>query len=432
MADIEKWKGHARLVALEKMENKGEEEVHEYYTDEAQQRRRNRADKPFYPNDIYFSTQATVDQIRHFAHGIGDQNPLFTSVEYGKKSKYGSVVAPGCYLYSINWVVMGYGGPGVHGWYSGGEWEWYRPIVPGMTFKTVNCLRELVAKKGKMGGGRTWVDYGDVIYVNAETGEVVAKEHQHIVLGERSAAGGAKKYMNIPKPVYSKEDWARILDLYENEEVRGATPRYWEDVNVGDKVGPMIKGPLSVRDEIAWLIGAGTPYIRAHKREYDYEKRHPHTLEYADSSEADNPGDVPELVHILSSFTKTIGIERIYDYGNQRMSWLCNFFTNWMGDDGFLWKMQGDLRVFNQAGDVTTFEGKVVKKYIEDGKYCVDIEAGAQNQRGEWSMPLHISTVILPSKANGPVKYPDPDPKLAEEARNAKTLAEMKASGDTI
>ena len=30
------------------------------------------------------------------------------------------------------------------------------------------------------------------------------------------------------------------------------------------------------------------------------------------------------------------GVERAYDYGNQRMSWLCNFFTNWMGDDAFL------------------------------------------------------------------------------------------------
>ena len=42
--------------------------------------------------------------------------------------------------------------------------------------------------------------------------------------------------------------------------------------------------------------------------------------------------------------------------------YLINFFTNWMGDDGFLWKMSGDERVFNQMGDITTFEGRVIKK----------------------------------------------------------------------
>jgi len=57
-----------------------------------------------------------------------------------------------------------------------------------------------------------------------------------------------------------------------------------------------------------------------------------------------------------------------------------------MGDDGFLWKMRGDLRVFNQMGDITTFEGRGTRKYIEDGKCCVDIEALSKNQRDEWSM----------------------------------------------
>ena len=422
-----RWSKHARIIALNK-QKQSVEEKHEEFTEEAQQRRRNRANKPFYPRSVYFSKQASEDGILHFAHGIGDSNPLFTDSEYANKTKYKSIIAPGAYLYCINWVVMGYGGPGVHGWYGGGEWEWYRPIFAGDEFKTVNCLRELVAKQGKMGGGRTWIDYGDVIYVN-QKGEVVAKEHQHIVLGERTGAGKAKKYREIPKPNYTEEDWIKILDLYDKEEVRGSEPRYWEDVNVGDKVGPMIKGPLSVRDEIAWLMGAGSPYIRAHKRQYEYEARHPHTLEYVETSEADTPGDVPELVHFLSPFAQTIGIERIYDYGNQRMSWLCNLFTNWMGDDGFLWKMSGDLRIFNLAGDITTFEGKVVKKYVEDGKYCVDIEAGAKNQRDEWSIPLHMSTVILPTREKGPVVYPDALPDLIKEVDGARPLDDLIIKG---
>jgi len=169
--------------------------------------------------------------------------------------------------------------------------------------------------------------------------------------------------------------------------------------------------------------------MRAHKIQYGYETRHPRTLEYVETTEADTPGDVPDLVHILSPFAKTIGVERIYDYGNQRMSWLCNLFTNWMGDDGFLWKMSGDLRTFNLAGDITTFEGKVVKKYRQTEHCCVDIEAWAKNQRDQWSITPHISTVILPSKEFGQVVYPEPPSGLAEEVKRARPLADLINEG---
>ncbi|MDD5759686.1 MAG: MaoC family dehydratase N-terminal domain-containing protein [Desulfobulbaceae bacterium] len=422
-----KWEGHARLLGAKQQEESGKVE-HTKFTEEHQQRRRDRANKPHIPREVFFNSQATKDTIRHFAEGIGDKNPLFCNEAYAKKSKYGGVIAHGTFLYTVDWAIQGFGGPGVHGWYVGGDWEWYRPVKCGDEFTPVCVLRDLVEKKGKMGGGKTWIDYGDVIYVN-QNGEVVGKELCHTGLAEREAAGAAAKNRGIPRPTYSSADWINILDAYENEEVRGSNPRYWEDVQEGEQLKPMIKGPLSVRDEIAWLMGCGSPFMKAHKLEYDYERRHPKTLEYVESGEADLPGDVPELVHFLNVFAQAIGIERAYDYGNQRMSWLCNYFTNWMGDDGFLWKMSGDLRAFNLIGDITTFEGKVVKKYIDDGKCCVDIEAWANNNRGQVSMPPHISTVILPSKQHGPVKYPDVPKEIYNDVKIAKPIDEMVAKG---
>jgi hypothetical protein len=134
-------------------------------------------------------------------------------------------------------------------------------------------------------------------------------------------------------------------------------------------------------------------------------------------------------VHYLDQFARAIGVERAYDYGNQRMSWMCNLFTNWMGDDGFLWKMSGDERAFNMMGDTTVLEGKVVKKYVEGKKYCVDIESWAKNQRGDNSMPPNVSTVILPSREGGPVVYPEPSAQLADEVKKARPLNELKTEG---
>jgi len=427
MGNENRWQKHARLIALGK-EKAEESEKHEEFTPKAQKRRRDRANTPFTPRSIYFNRQASKDGIRHFVDGIGDTNPLFRDKEYAKKARYGKIIAPGTYLFTIQWVSPGGGGPGIHGWYSGGEWEWYKPISEGDEFTVVCVLRDLVDKKGKMGGGKTWIDYSDVIYINQKD-EVVGMEHGYAIMSERSRASSAGKYRKIPKSVYTKEDWIKILDMYEKEELRGSQPRYWEDVQVGDKIGPMIKGPLSVRDEIAWLMGGGSPFFRAHKIEYQYEMRHPRALEYVETEEADTPGDVPELVHILNPFAQTIGVERAYDYGSQRMSWLNNLFTNWMGDDAWLWKMHGDLRVFNQMGDLTTFEGKITKKYIDDGKCCVDIEAWAKNQRDEWSMAKHISTVILPSKEHGAAKHPDPSPELLEEVKQARPLEQLIKEG---
>ena len=54
--------------------------------------------------------------------------------------------------------------------------------------------------------------------------------------------------------------------------------------------------------------------------------------------------------------------------------------------------------------------------------YRADIEAWVKNQRGENSMPPNISTVILPSRENGPVVYPEPITQLVEEVKKARPL----------
>jgi hypothetical protein len=81
--------------------------------------------------------------------------------------------------------------------------------------------------------------------------------------------------------------------------------------------------------------------------------------------------------------------------------------TNWMGDDGFLWKVRGELRRFNVGGDPTLVKGKVFSKYEDGGKYCVDIDCRGENQRGEFTMP-GSATVLLSSRKHGLVVCPTP------------------------
>ena len=422
MATKKDWSKHPRVS----MSGKEELPEHTKITPEMEERRRSRSHIPFYPRGVYFNRQASKDAIRHFVDGLGDTNPLFRDKQYAEKTKHRGIIAPGSFLYTVQWVVPGSGMPGVHAWYSGGDWEWYRPIFTDDEFTPFGILRNVDIKKGRMAGGASiYIDYDEGVYLN-QRGEIVGKELHHTVWTDRGSSSSAGKYREVPRTVYTKEEWIKILEMYDNEEQRGSDPRWWEDVQVGDKLEPMIKGPLTVRDEIAWLMGAGSPFFRADKIEYEWEQRHPKALEYVEEMDE---ADVPELVHIFDAYARAIGVERAYDYGHQRMSWLCMFFTNWMGDDAFLWKMSGDERAFNQIGDLTTFEGKVVKKYIDKGKCCVDIEAWAKNQRDEWSMPPNTSTVILPSKEHGAVVYPNPPQKLVDEGSRARPLDDLIKEG---
>ena len=43
---------------------------------------------------VPFNEFVTVDAIRHFAHGTGDDNPLYCDRNYGAKTRWGSTIAP--------------------------------------------------------------------------------------------------------------------------------------------------------------------------------------------------------------------------------------------------------------------------------------------------------------------------------------------------
>jgi acyl dehydratase len=346
----------------------------------------------WHPRRPYFNTAATRDTISHFCYGIGDTNPLFNDPEYARKTKYGRLVAPPGFLYSVYWPAQGRGMPGIHAWHSGDDWEFYRPILEGDELTYTNTLVDVKEKASQM-AGRTLIQYHEITYTN-QKGELVAKSLDWCVRAGRRSSAEKGKYKDIQRATYTPEELRKIYEAYEQEEIRGATPRYWEDVKVGDGIGPIVKGPLSLRDIIAWLMGAGSPFLKAHAFAYSFLKRHPGT-DMMDTTTGQM--DVPELVHMEDTRAADVGVPGAYDYGCQRISWLANLLTNWMGDDGFLKRLRAELRRFNVIGDTQWLKGKVTQKYIKEGEHLVDVECWAENQRGEITMP-GLATVRLPSR----------------------------------
>lgn len=344
------------------------------------------------PREPYFNVEATQDTIRHFAHGIGDDNPLWCDPAYAKTTPYGCVLVPPSFLYSIYWCSGRIGMPGIHAWHSGNDWEFFRPIREGDEIQYRVQVKDLVEKQSKM-ARRTFIEYCETFYETAE-GEPIARCTGWSVRAERRASGEQGKYRHIETARYTPDEIRQIYADYEAEDIRGATPRYWEDVAIGDDLTPVVKGPLSMRDMFAWIIGAGSPFMKAHRIAVGYQKRHPAAVMMDTTT---GQIDVPELVHMEPSRAREIGIPDRYDYGAQRMSWLFHVLTNWMGDAGFITKLYGELRRFNVVGDTTWIKGVVTDKSQADGKHLVDIDIWGENQRGEITAPGR-ATVQLPSR----------------------------------
>ncbi len=339
--------------------------------------------------------EATSDTIRHFAWGMGDANPLWTDPEYASKTRYGTIIAPPCMLYGMDLTCSGNVGglPGVHAMFSGTRFEWYQPIKLNDRITTMAYLSDLTEKQSSF-ARRSILQGYETVFEN-QNAEVVAKTKAFCIRTERDTAKEVGKYKGIERQNYTEEEIITIESDYEREEIRGAEPRYWEDVQIGQELTPIVKGPLTVTDIICWNIGWGGLFLRAHGLALQYRRRHP----AAYIRDAYGVPDIPERVHWDQAFAKDVGAPGAYDYGPQRISWLGNLMTNWIGDDGFLKTLDVQVRLFNIIGDTSRCKGKVTGKREENGEHIVECDVWCENQRGERTA-MGSATASLPTKSN--------------------------------
>ena len=66
------------------------------------------------------------------------------------------------------------------------------------------------------------------------------------------------KYADVPKRhQYTNEELEAIDQQVLNECARGGQVRYWEDTHIGEELTPIVRGPLSLQDVSAFLVGTG-------------------------------------------------------------------------------------------------------------------------------------------------------------------------------
>jgi len=356
------------------------------------------------------------DDLRNFVLEHGDDNPLYTDPDYGENTRYGAMLMYPTSLhrvrYGMSHGVQEWGPYPISSLVSGLNWEFYNVIRVNTRFRTSMKLREVLEKKGRT--GRLAILLTDDTFWNqrdeclASGGGVyidVGKSGEEAKIAEEASkkGEGMSKTMLYERPTYhySEEEVAKIVSAYENEERRGDSPRYWEDVNVGDKIGPVVKGPLTFGDFENGGRNVGGLQFRP-----VFQTR-PTRNPLTGWSE-------PTVQHHFDfNLCRQRGLPGPFDLGVQRMTMSSHLISNWMGDDGFLRRVSMQVRKPNYYGDTQWFTGEIVNKYkdkvgeIEYG--AVDISFSATNQVGEITLPGK-ATIYLPSHELGEVVLPVPLP----------------------
>jgi acyl dehydratase len=368
---------------------------------------------------------ATEDAIRNWALGVGDDNPLYTDETYGPTTRWGTQIGHGTQMGHIKTPMLG--DPidaelkaktksvfrGVHVFVSGGTWDWYRPLRPGDRLYSFRGEDTLDVKQSEF-AGRSVIQVSRDVVIN-QFGEVLGVYRILRVLTERSKSREKGKYADIEPAHYTDDDYEKIDAIYASERPLGRDTRWWEDVNVGDALPPMVKGPTTVTEMIAFHAGGYgfVPYgLRSSRIGYQNRKR----IAPFYIKNGQGVWDVAQRLHWDSEWAKAIGNPMAYDYGVQRQCWFYHHVSDWAGDDACIVAMEDSIRKFNYMGDTQFLSGTVTaKRETEAGQKVVDIELHMINQR-DTETAYGTATVALPSRTDGLPLFPKVPVELERKA----------------
>ena len=336
------------------------------------------------------SKQASLDNIRRFGDGVGDYNPLWRDEAHAANSRFGMITAPPPFLYGVTLgVVAGETGAidrrrvsteylPVN--YAGAEIHFHRPIWRDDVVTASEQVGETVRKQSRRIGDINF-NTGLVTFTNQRR-EVVAtiktlmaryQNTGHTLEYDRSPKtgqdGGAEAVVEPADPLV----WER--------QRRGAETRYFEDVSEGEAIDSLKKGTYSVTELFLFthgVLGTGRSSRAA--------------LQAEGSADLGGGGRF-DAEHAQ----KRRNMPGQFDYGPQRVCWLSQIVTDWMGDDGVLKSLNASIRHPNVVGDTNVLHGEVARKFVANGEHLVELHVRNENQSG-LATAFGSAVVALPSR----------------------------------
>ncbi|MDP7241701.1 MAG: MaoC family dehydratase N-terminal domain-containing protein [Rhodospirillales bacterium] len=330
----------------------------------------------------------TADSIRHFAYGTDDDNPLWMDPDYAAKTSHGTQLAPPAYLVSVLYPML-HGAPmkaPLASLIGGVAYEWVRPIRVGDRLRAVSKQDKFFEKRNKEGrrlnfviSAVSYLDQDDKVVGTATATMIMATQVGEAVMFER------------PIHQCSDAELAELEKTFKAEKRTGGDGLTFEDVEVDQEIPSITRGPLTIGDMVAWNAAIGPSYKAGRWGFLDLEKA-PHAV--AVNKALNFPVKYSQQ-HEDINLAAGRGMPGPFDNGVMRFAWVAPLVTNWMGDDGFLKKLDVQVRQAGIYGDVVVYRGKVTGKDEESG--TVSLEITGINQEGDMATK-GSAEVVLPRR----------------------------------
>lgn len=339
---------------------------------------------------------ATRIAIMRFCEGTGDDNPLWTDAAYAAGTRFGGLIAPPSFIFACLASVQ-FGWAGLGGFHAETLLEFFAPIRVDDRITCRVWFDGFDDPIESNFGGRRIKDYIRQEYRN-QKGELVATFICSRMRFERTEMQKRRESRKIELPhPWTESELAQIDRDILAEVPRGATPRYWEDVNVGDELDLLTKGPIGLTDEIAFVAAGAAPIprIAAHRISLKRYQKHPKWAFRDPNTHAYEP---VYSVHYNDYAARLQGAQAAYDVGIQRTCWQIHGLTHWMGDDAEIKAATSQYRSHVYLSDVVRLGGKIESKEVDqNGDHVVRVITWANNQRGQNVMP-GTAVIKLPTK----------------------------------
>lgn len=202
---------------------------------------------------------ATEEMVRYENQKYDPENPLLNDAEYAKKSGYENIFALPPFAAHDDSYMVPYPRAARDTFLVedlNHSVTYYKPIYPGDTLYLIVDSRhflDITRAEGAMCRSVALEFKGSIYNQKGEkVNNVIYRVVENLFNFKDSSNPGnypariVPEWLSRPAHYYTDEDWEMIKSIWAKEKRQGATPLYWEDVNIGDEPAWTLDGPIDL------------------------------------------------------------------------------------------------------------------------------------------------------------------------------------------
>jgi acyl dehydratase len=356
--------------------------------------------------------------IRRWVQAMHYPNRVHYDDDFAARSRFGRLIAPQSFAVACD---DGHGAapacvghiPGSHLLFGGDEWWFYGPrIKAGDLIHNERVPFDYVVKETGF-AGPTCFQRGDNNYYK-QNDELVAKQRSTSIRYRADLAREAGSNAASEDPEWTDAELEELegkkYEYVKSLHNLGHGERWWNDVEVGDKLPTRVIGPHSVASFTtewrAYLFTIWCGMIR--RTDLDMEalgftgpmagKEQDPALEIENPELTDGAYIGPSRGHLFPRWARYIGMPRSYGYGASMGAWILDYVAGWAGEWGSVVHSNATYRGPAFAGDITIMEASITDKLVDsEDRAIVQADCKMQNQLGT-TQAIATVEIELPKK----------------------------------